>query len=167
MQNIIIAPQQRNSLIQKMKREVKPSRRLRMHIALLAADGRSPTEISRTLFCSRTTVYTIASRFLREGHSAFDDIRRRGPRPLLGQEANRRRASSKRTRPPGMAGFARAGAASCSPCNFSGASRHDWPELSAARCTAWASAGGGRAPSCPRKARGANRSRTRLEMSCK
>jgi putative transposase len=90
MQNIIIAPQQRNSLIQKMKREVKPSRRLRMHIALLAADGRSPTEISRTLFCSRTTVYTIASRFLREGHSAFDDIRRRGPRPLLGQEANER-----------------------------------------------------------------------------
>ena len=90
MQNIIIAPQQRNSLIQKMKREVKPSRRLMMHIALLAADGRSPTEISRTLFCSRTTVYTVASRFLREGRSSFDDIRRRGPRPLLGEEANER-----------------------------------------------------------------------------
>jgi putative transposase len=90
MENIIIAPQERKDLILEMKREVKPSRRLRMHIALLAADGCSPTEISRTLFCSRTTVYTVASRFLREGRSSFDDIRRRGPRPLLGEEANER-----------------------------------------------------------------------------
>jgi putative transposase len=90
MQNITIAPQLRKSLIIEMKREVKPSRRLRMHIALLASDGLSPTEISRTLFCSRTTVYAVVCRFLREGHSAFDDIRRRGPRPLLGKEANER-----------------------------------------------------------------------------
>jgi len=27
-----------------------------MHIVLLAAEGRSPTEIARMLFCSRTTV---------------------------------------------------------------------------------------------------------------
>jgi hypothetical protein len=30
---------------------------------LLAADGRSPSEIARTLFCSRTTVYAIVGRF--------------------------------------------------------------------------------------------------------
>ena len=124
MQNIIIAPQQRNSLIQKMKREVKPSRRLRMHIALLAADGRSPTEISRTLFCSRTTVYTIASRFLREGHSAFDDIRRRGPRTFAGAGGQRRREASRR----GLAhrhGWLRS-RWSCKllALQFSGASRH-------------------------------------------
>jgi hypothetical protein len=52
MENITIAPQVRKDLIIEMKREAKPSRRLRMHIALLASDGRSPTEIARVLFCS-------------------------------------------------------------------------------------------------------------------
>jgi len=61
-----------------------------MHIALLASDGRSPTEIARVLFCSRTTVYAVVSRFAGEGRAAFDDRRPRGPRPLLGQEANER-----------------------------------------------------------------------------
>jgi Homeodomain-like domain len=39
-----------------IKRETKPSRRLRMHIALLASEGFSPTQISLVLYCSRTTV---------------------------------------------------------------------------------------------------------------
>ncbi len=90
MQNITITPQERESLIVEMKRERKPSRRLRMHIALLACDGLSPTEISRVLFCSRTTVYAVASRFLRRGRAAFDDRGTRGPRPLLGAEDNER-----------------------------------------------------------------------------
>ena len=88
MESIAIAPEERKSLIIEMKRDVKPSRRLRMHIALLASDGRSPTEISRVLFCSRTTVYAVVSRFLREGEAAFNDRGRRGPEPLLGEEAN-------------------------------------------------------------------------------
>ena len=46
MENIPIVPQERECLISEMKREMKPSRRLRMHITLLASDGRSPTEIS-------------------------------------------------------------------------------------------------------------------------
>jgi putative transposase len=90
MQSIIIAPEERKDLILRMKREAKPSRRLRMHIALLASDGHSPTEIARALFCSRTTVYALADRFLREGEAAFDDRWRRGPEPLLGEEANER-----------------------------------------------------------------------------
>jgi transposase len=90
MENITIAPQERKSLIIEMKREAKPSRRLRMHIALLAFDGLSPTEIARVLFCSRTTVYAVVSRFLREGRAAFDDHGRRGPRPLLGEKASER-----------------------------------------------------------------------------
>src|SRR5918911_1305578 len=62
-----------------MKREAKPSRRLRMHIALLASEGLLPTEIARVLFCWRTTVYdAVVSRFLREGGAAFDDHGRRG-----------------------------------------------------------------------------------------
>ena len=53
MENITIAPEDiRESLITEMKRERKPSRRLRMHIALLASEGLSPTEIARVLFCS-------------------------------------------------------------------------------------------------------------------
>ena len=54
MESIAIAPSERKELIRMMKREVKPSRRLRMHIALLASDGRSPTEISgvRTVSCN-------------------------------------------------------------------------------------------------------------------
>jgi Homeodomain-like domain len=60
-----------------MKREGKPSRRLRMHIILLAADGHSVTGIARALFCSRTTVYSVVHRFLREGQEAFDDRKRR------------------------------------------------------------------------------------------
>jgi len=87
MESITIAPQEHKDLIIRMKRESKPSRRLRMHIALLASDGRSPTEISRVLFCSRTTVYAVVSRFLREGSAAFDDRQARGPRPLLGYNA--------------------------------------------------------------------------------
>ena len=83
MQNISIAPQLRKSFIIEMKRESRPSRRLRMHIALLASDGCSSTEIARVLFCSRTTVYSVVSRFLREGRAAFDDHARRGPRPFL------------------------------------------------------------------------------------
>ena len=90
MENITIAPVERESLITEMKRERKPSRRLRMHIALLASDGLSPTEIGRVLFCSRTTVYAVASRFNGEGRAAFDDRRARGPRPLLGEAANER-----------------------------------------------------------------------------
>ena len=75
MENITITPQVRKDLIIEMKREAKPSRRLRMHIALLASDGRSPTEIARVLFCSRTTVYAVVSRFVGEGRAAFDDRR--------------------------------------------------------------------------------------------
>lgn len=90
MENITIAPQVRKSLIVEMKREAKPSRRLRIHITLLASDGRSPTEIARVLFCSRTTVYAVLSRFVGEGRAAFDDHRARGPRALLRQEANER-----------------------------------------------------------------------------
>jgi hypothetical protein len=56
MQSIAIAPSERKDLIREMKRERQPSRRLRMHIVLLASDGRSPTVIARVLFCSRTTV---------------------------------------------------------------------------------------------------------------
>ena len=90
MESISLTPQQRKDLIIEMKRERKPSRRLRMHIVLLTSDGRSPTEIARVLFCSRTTVYAMASRLLREGRAAFDDRRRRGPRPLLGGAADER-----------------------------------------------------------------------------
>lgn len=90
MENITIAPEERKSLISEMKREVKPSRRLRMHIALLAFEGLSPTEISQILFCSRTTVYAVVSRFLRQGRAAFDDRQARGPKPLLGKAAGER-----------------------------------------------------------------------------
>src|SRR5215204_4981549 len=85
MQSIILTPQQRKDLIRQMKRETKPSRRLRMHIALLAADGLSPTQISRALYCSRTTVYARVERFAGgEGRmSVFEDRSRRGPKPLL------------------------------------------------------------------------------------
>ena len=57
-----------------------------MHIVLLALDGRLPTEIARVLFCSRTTVYAaVVSRFVREKQAAFDDRKRRGPKPSLGE----------------------------------------------------------------------------------
>ena len=87
MQSIILTPQQRKDLIRVMKRERKPSRRLRMHIALLASDGFSPTQISRVLYCSRTTVYALLERFV-EGEGwmgAFEDRGRRGPKPLIGK----------------------------------------------------------------------------------
>jgi putative transposase len=90
MQSITLTPKERKDLIVRMKRERKPSRRLRMHIVLLASDGYCPTHISRVLFCSRTTVYAIAHRFVGEGQSAFDDQKRRGPRPLLGYLAQKR-----------------------------------------------------------------------------
>jgi putative transposase len=88
MQSIALASEERKNLIRKMKRERQPSRRLRMHIVLLYAEGRSPTEIGRVLFCSRTTVYAVVARFIREGQAAFNDRTRRGPKPLLGRTAN-------------------------------------------------------------------------------
>ncbi len=54
-----------------------------MHIVLLASEGYSPTQIARLVFCSRTTIYTIVGRFVREGQRAFDDRRRRGPALLV------------------------------------------------------------------------------------
>jgi len=69
-----------------MKRETKPSRRLRMHIVLLASEGLSPTRIARVLYCSRTTVYAVVRRFLAEGEAAFADRKKRGPRPKLTEE---------------------------------------------------------------------------------
>jgi putative transposase len=88
MQSITLVSEERKNLIQKMKRERQPSRRLRMHIVLLCADGRSPTEIGRVLFCSRTTVYVVVARFVREGRAAFNDRTRRGPKPLIEELAN-------------------------------------------------------------------------------
>jgi putative transposase len=89
MQSIAPLSNERKELIRLMKRERKPSRRLRMHIVLLASKGYSPTEISRTLFCSRTTVYAIVGRFIREGQKAFNDRKRRGPAPLLNGSAQK------------------------------------------------------------------------------
>jgi putative transposase len=83
MESIAITSAERKDLISSMKREIKPSRRLRMHIVLLASEGYSPTEISRSLFCWRTTVYAVFGRFVLEGQRAFDDRRRRGPAPLV------------------------------------------------------------------------------------
>jgi len=54
-----------------------------MHIVLLSAEGRSPTEIALALFCSRTTVYSVVGRFMQEGRAAFDDRKRRGPPSLV------------------------------------------------------------------------------------
>src|SRR3712207_8541873 len=88
MQSITLASEERKNLIQKMKRERRPSRRLRMHIVLLCAEGRSPTEIAQILFCSRTTVYAVVARFIREEQAAFNDRKRRGPKPLLERPAN-------------------------------------------------------------------------------
>lgn len=90
MQSIVIGSKERKELLREMKRERIPSRRLRMHIALLASDRLSPTEIARVLFCSRTTIYAVVSRFAGEGRAAFDDRRRRGPSPSLGKEADER-----------------------------------------------------------------------------
>jgi putative transposase len=59
-----------------------------MHIVLLCAEGSSPTEIARVLFCSRTTVYAVVARFIREEQAAFNDRKRRGPKPLLEEPAN-------------------------------------------------------------------------------
>ena len=92
-----------------------------MHIAPLASDGRSPTEIARVLFCSRTTVYAVVARFVGEGRAAFDDRRPRGPRPLLGQEANERVEKLLEEDSPIEHGWLR------SPASL---------ELQAARCTA-------------------------------
>jgi putative transposase len=71
-----------------MKRERRPSRRLRMHIVLLCAEGLSPTQIARVLFCSRTTVYAVVARFIREEQAAFNDRKMRGPKPSVGQPAS-------------------------------------------------------------------------------
>jgi putative transposase len=90
MQSITLTPKERKELIVRMKRERKPSRRLRMHIALLAADGHHPTSIARVLYCSRTTVYAVVGRFVGEGQAAFEDRKRRGPKPLLDQSAHER-----------------------------------------------------------------------------
>ena len=60
-----------------------------MHIILLTADGRSPTEIARTLFWSRTNIYAIVGRLIREGKAAFDDRMWRGPVPLVNVSAQK------------------------------------------------------------------------------
>ncbi len=62
MLSIALTSAERKELIVGMKRERKPSRRLRMHIVLLTSDGHRPARIARVLYCSRTTVYAVAYR---------------------------------------------------------------------------------------------------------
>jgi transposase len=107
MESISLTQEERKALIRKMKRETKPSRRLRMHIALLAADGHSPTEIARVLYCSRTTVYATLRRFREEGGTAFADRERRGPRPKLGEGDRRRLEALVEEAQPWAYGWAR------------------------------------------------------------
>jgi hypothetical protein len=54
---------------------------------VLGANSRSPTEISPTLLCWRTTVYSIVDRFIGEGRATFDDRKKRGPVPLVDDSA--------------------------------------------------------------------------------
>jgi hypothetical protein len=62
VESIAIASSERKRLIAEMKRETKPSRRLRMHVVLLASDGRSPTEISRAPSHPRKTPKSKSSK---------------------------------------------------------------------------------------------------------
>jgi biotin operon repressor len=101
MESISLTQEERKALIHKMKQETKPGRRLRMHIALLAADGHSPTEIARVLYCSRTTVYATLRRFRKEGEAAFADRERETrPSPQVGGR-----------RPPSLGGLGGGGSA--------------------------------------------------------
>ena len=171
MENITIAPEVRKNLIAEMKRERRPSRRLRIHIALLASDGLSPTEISGVLFCSRTTVYALVSRYLEEGRAAFDDRKRRGPKPLLGEEANRRVEKLLEEDSPTDHGWLRS-RWSCKLLALqlcreraAAASRET---LRRALHRLAASAGGGRVPSRPKKTPRSTSKRSRQDsrMSC-
>jgi transposase len=120
MQSIASTSSERKDLIREMKRERQPSRRLRLHIVLLASDGLSPTEIARVLFCSRTTVYAVAARFARQKGAAFLDRRRRGPKPSLQESANERiERLVEEGSPASHGGCARAGAANSSPWSCS------------------------------------------------
>ena len=56
MTSIALTTKERKDLIGAMKRETKPSRRLRMHIVLLVADGQDPSQIAGVLYCSRETI---------------------------------------------------------------------------------------------------------------
>jgi len=67
MESISLTQEGRKSLIRRMEREIRLSRRLKMHIVLLAADGFSPTEIARALYCSRTTSAPSPVAFTRRG----------------------------------------------------------------------------------------------------
>jgi transposase len=88
MQSIALTSAERKELIVGMKRERKPSRRLRMHIVLLASDGHRPARIARALYWfAHHRLRGCAYRFVREGRAAFEDRGRRGPRPLLHRSA--------------------------------------------------------------------------------
>jgi putative transposase len=107
MVSITLETEQRKGFITAMKQETKPSRRLRMHITLLLADGYKPVEIARLLYCSRTTVYHLAQRFEQEGQKAFEDQAPRGPKPLLDQGAKQRLAELVEEKLPTEHGFNR------------------------------------------------------------
>ena len=51
-----------------------------LHVLLLCAAGRAPTEIATFLFCSRTSVYRIVNTY----HTQMRDTRRDPPRPPAG-----------------------------------------------------------------------------------
>jgi transposase len=123
-----------------------------MHITLLASEGLSPTEIARVLFCSRTTVYAVVSRFLREGRAAFDERKGRGPVPLLDKETDERIEELLEEDSPVEHGWLRSRWSCKLLCLQLRRERLASARHFAARCTGWSTAGGGRAPSGPRKA---------------
>ena len=66
-----------------MLAELRHARRgcvLALHILLLRAPGRTPTEIAAFLFCSRTSVYRIVKAY----HTQLHDPRRDQPLPMGG-----------------------------------------------------------------------------------
>lgn len=160
MESIALSPEERKNLIRKMKRERKPSRRLRMHIVLLAADGRSPSEIARTLYCSRTTVYTITRRFAREGEAAFEDRKQRGPPPKLHPDDQRRLETLVEEAEPWAYGWVRS-RWSCLLLAWQllcerGVAVSRETRRCAAPCTAWALSGAGPVRSLPQRIRSRN-----------
>ena len=125
-----------------------------MHIVLLCAEGRSPTEIARVL-CIYLEPPSMRSPFASSGRVKRPSLSAKGEVPmrrLESQPASTSSVWSKRTRPPNMAGCAPAGAASFWPWSCS---RSESPWLAGRRFVAFsiasAFAGEGRALCPPRK----------------
>jgi putative transposase len=109
---ILTIPEEEQSWMLSQLRRGRYGLLLALHILLLCAAGYSPTQIQAVLFCSRSSVYRIVSRYKQEGLASLcddDQCPDQVSRPRLLTRSIKRSLEALLKQPPRLLGWCRTG----------------------------------------------------------